>query len=460
MAGSKLGVILGGGALWLLGASLGLWLILAGLGVFFVTTYQNNAITNEGFTGGLLVEGFLAPHARKLLDGATLPAESHRELMAALELPPLSGKIIVFKLWDLKGNLLFTSNGTPSGGDHFPAEDIATNNPNPVAELHPDGIPDENLMVGRPVIEVYSPIFDAERKEIIAIGEIYANAGPFLTHLSQTKLTIWLAVAMTAFGLSGCLVLVVARQRDLVASLKTMSAHATQNRMLKEAADGARLQASQANEALLNRLGAELHDGPIQMLTLLMLMQSNETALQSPGPGLSQRDIIERTMADLRAISTGLVLPEIEELTLADALQMAVSRHEEITGKPVKVALSDLPAAVDQALKICCYRLVQEGLTNAERHGDPSSAQMNARVNDRWIEVKIRNSLRKDPPSHPDTGRSGGLGLQGMRMRVAVFGGTVNFETLSSGGAELTALIPLRLGLAPDQPVTTAAVSA
>ena len=59
----------------------------------------------------------------------TLPAESNAELKAALEMPPVAGKIMVFKLWDLQGKLVFTSNGTLSNAEHFPADEIENSGP-------------------------------------------------------------------------------------------------------------------------------------------------------------------------------------------------------------------------------------------------------------------------------------------------------------------------------------------
>ena len=276
----------------LFGALLGLWIVMALLGRFFVTTFRASAIKHEGISGGLLVEGFLAPPARKLLDGSTLPAESRADLSAALDLQPLRGKIIAFKLWDLKGRLIFASDGTVGDAHQFPVGELEKHGADPVAEFHPEGKADEKLLVGRPVVEVYAPIFDAERKKVIAIGEFYGNADDFRNLLRRTGLTIWLAVAMTTFGLTGCLFLLAARQRDLVQNLDATRKHAAQNLVLKDYADQARLQDSQTHEELLNHLGAELHDGPVQLLTLLMLMPGRDKTAELESRGLSSQVII------------------------------------------------------------------------------------------------------------------------------------------------------------------------
>ena len=125
-----------------------------------------------------------------------------------------------------------------------------------------------------------------------------------------------------------------------------------QNRRLKRVADQARISANQSNEELLNLLGAEIHDGPIQMLALLMLINDKDDATMQKSAGMSRHELTENIMLELRQISTGLILPEIKGLPLKDALLLAVSRHEELTGAKVNVAFSDLPRVLWKSPKM------------------------------------------------------------------------------------------------------------
>jgi signal transduction histidine kinase len=72
-------------------------------------------------------------------------------------------------------------------------------------------------------------------------------------------------------------------------------------------------------------------------------------------------------------------------------------------------------------LDLAAYRVVQEGLTNALRHGD-GRARLNMQRNGESLCVEIRNLRRPDPPRFGGTG----LGLAGMRERVRLFGGELS----------------------------------
>ena len=60
---------------------------------------------------------------------------------------------------------------------------------------------------------------------------------------------------------------------------------AAQNDRLRRLADDARLEAANSNENLLARIGQDLHDGPIQLVSLLMLKVTDPTATKQPESG-------------------------------------------------------------------------------------------------------------------------------------------------------------------------------
>lgn len=75
-------------------------------------------------------------------------------------------------------------------------------------------------------------------------------------------------------------------------------------------------------------------------------------------------------IGEVRFIARGLSLPDIEERPLADLLQPLALSHSEHTGTEVAFSsrvqeVADLSTAV----KTCVFRVAQEGLTNAWRHG-------------------------------------------------------------------------------------------
>jgi signal transduction histidine kinase len=93
-----------------------------------------------------------------------------------------------------------------------------------------------------------------------------------------------------------------------------------------------------------------------------------------------------------------------------------------------------LPGSID----LSAYRIVQEGLTNAFRHGRASSAAVVVRCDGRRVEVEVTDDGVGPPPSYQP-----GRGLLGIAERAAVFGGTVEHGRGDEGGFRIRAVLPL-----------------
>jgi signal transduction histidine kinase len=93
---------------------------------------------------------------------------------------------------------------------------------------------------------------------------------------------------------------------------------------------------------------------------------------------------------------------------------------------------------------VVAYRVVQEGLTNAHKHGAESRAHVLLRVGDADLDIVVTNPSRPAHDSSPDTaGPAGpGLGLIGLRERVAAARGTVETGA-TPGGWRVAATLPL-----------------
>ena len=108
---------------------------------------------------------------------------------------------------------------------------------------------------------------------------------------------------------------------------------------------------------------------------------------------------------------------------------------------------ASLPANVPATTQLTAYRVIQEGLSNALRHAPGSKIQVRVAVqnSDGQLLVEVANSAaKKDHQSAPGSG----LGLAGVRERVAALGGTVDAVELPDGGFLLSValLIPTEQG--------------
>ncbi len=139
------------------------------------------------------------------------------------------------------------------------------------------------------------------------------------------------------------------------------------------------------------------------------------------------------TLTEVRNISRGLSLPQLNTATLKDVLNLAVTLHQEVTGTKVQTTFSGLPAEVTQAVKTCVYRVVQESLSNAYKHASAIDQKVSAFM-DKDLVLVISDSgpgFSKELPKR-------GLGLTGMQARVEALGGTLSIDTGDGTGTVLT----------------------
>jgi signal transduction histidine kinase len=97
--------------------------------------------------------------------------------------------------------------------------------------------------------------------------------------------------------------------------------------------------------------------------------------------------------------------------------------------------VGDLPAVVDLA----AYRIVQEALTNVAKHAGSVAVTVVIRRSPGSVELEVTNSRGVPALSPPGSG----LGLLGIRERVALLSGTLQTGTTSDGGFRLVACLPL-----------------
>ncbi|MGH3255454.1 MAG: sensor histidine kinase [Streptosporangiaceae bacterium] len=123
-------------------------------------------------------------------------------------------------------------------------------------------------------------------------------------------------------------------------------------------------------------------------------------------------------------------------------------------GLPVEVRISGEPRPLPAGVDVTAYRIVQEALTNALKHGQATAADVTIRYAEHSLRVEVLNTgpsvlstnghvpLRPKIEHKPGNGR----GLLGLRERVAVYGGEFDARRRLGGGFRVRARIPL------DQP--------
>ena len=197
--------------------------------------------------------------------------------------------------------------------------------------------------------------------------------------------------------------------------------------------------AAATSEHALRRIGADLHDGPAQYLAFAALRLDALRDSEGDGKGKGRQaeldavhGALSTAMAEVRAISRGLILPDIETKDVETIVRMAVSAHTGRTGETVALDIAmPAPLSLGAAKSIGLYRFVQEGLNNASRHGGSRDVTVALRADGVGLALAVRDRGPGPGDSAP------GLGLSGLRDRIEALGGSFRSAARPGGGAEI-----------------------
>lgn len=207
-----------------------------------------------------------------------------------------------------------------------------------------------------------------------------------------------------------------------------------------------------AAEGERRRWARELHDETLQSLSALRIGLS--TAGRSERPqALPQAvaqavDQLEEAIANLRALITDLRPAALDELGVQAALEGLAersARHGLDVDVSVELAYEQGGSSTRHApeLETAIYRLVQEALTNASKHGEAKRAVVEIHERDAIVHVSVRDDGGGfDPDAATETS---GFGLLGMRERVDLLGGELLIDSAPGQGATVRASIPVQL---------------
>lgn len=107
-------------------------------------------------------------------------------------------------------------------------------------------------------------------------------------------------------------------------------------------------------------------------------------------------------------------------------------------GLPVELEITGPDRPLPVSVDLSAYRIVQEGLTNALKHAGASAVHVQVTYGERDLTIEIVDDGRGSSSNGME-----GHGLIGMRERVAMFNGKMEFGNSSQGGFRLRAEIPL-----------------
>ncbi len=439
--------------------------LMFALGYWANQRVSRSILEGAGDYRAIYIRELLTPYLQSLTPQGQMPRWEHQALDDLMASPRVHPSLISIKIWNREHRIIYSNVksliGTIDPGDQIDAA-FAGRTVSEFASEHHAMQLEEAAAATRPtaVIETYTPLYDLRTDRIVAVGEFYEDATALDNLIEELQRSTWFIVAAISIPMLGLLGLIVHRgsrridsQDDLLRRRLSQARRlAQQNARLRKTADRARIEATRTVETMLSRIGSDIHDGPVQMLSLVILKLSAREMVSTNPAALASFDsdvqrLTSSVVKELRDISTGLSLPELENLTLPSVIQAAIGRHESITGTSVVTSL-DIPSIpVSMPLKICVFRIVQEALRNAAKHAGGKGQSVGATSEDHSVTIEIGDEgpgFDVASPKGDETppGGSTHLGLRGMKSRVQAFGGKIEIESGPGSGTRVRVTLP------------------
>ncbi|HCJ27954.1 MAG TPA: histidine kinase [Pseudomonas sp.] len=200
-----------------------------------------------------------------------------------------------------------------------------------------------------------------------------------------------------------------------------------------------------------SRVSRELHDGISQLLVSIKfqfelasheLAGGNPKALETLDAGVER---LAGAIGEVRRISHDLHPSLLDTLGLSAAIGQLVAEFEQRSGLKMLYSNSLGDGAPDDSVAVALFRVLQEALTNIERHAAAQSVHISLDGDAASVRLRVRDDGVGFNPRRLDSIKGGGIGLRNIRERVEHFGGRFSLLSATSG-TELDVTLPARAG--------------
>jgi len=232
-----------------------------------------------------------------------------------------------------------------------------------------------------------------------------------------------------------------------------------------------RLRAEQAVRALSGRLlqlqdaerrkvARDLHDSIGQYfaglaMTLDMLKQPDLPQARREKLFADCADMVQQGAAETRTLSHLLHPPLLDEAGFASAAKWYVDGYRERSKIDVTLELPSTSERLPKEVELALFRVLQEGLTNIHRHSGSGSATVRMADSSGQVTLVMQDFGKGIPEAMLDqfrkTSTGSGIGLAGMKERIAELGGTLEIES-GRQGTTLRVSVPLSGSTARGNP--------
>jgi signal transduction histidine kinase len=197
------------------------------------------------------------------------------------------------------------------------------------------------------------------------------------------------------------------------------------------------------------RVGADLHDGLGQYLAGIALkaklLEDDLAAASSAHKPKAEKlvRLINSAVQQTRTLARGLDPIELEANGLVPALQGLASETKELFHVACTLRCDGLVSPLSKPISLQLYRIVQEGISNAVKHGKPRRIEIGLATGPTHVRLRVRDD---GCGFRIEAARREGMGLRIMQYRAHVIGGVLTIQSRPHRGTEVQCLVPTTPG--------------
>ena len=271
---------------------------MAVIGFLVKSQIEGGVTRNSAAATALYVDSIIAPLLPDMQTSQTLDDSVAHALDETLAQGALGDRLVSFRLWRRDGTILYANDPKLRGKRFEPNRNLkAALDGQLMAEFDrvDDPESEKERESGEPLLEIYNPVRQPWSGDVVAVSEFYEVAPDLERDLTQAGIKSWLAVAGgTLFFFLALSAIVLRGSRTIDAQSRALSERVAelsdlleQNRALQLKVTRAAQGTAAVNERYLRRVGADLHDGPAQLIAL--------AALRTRWPGAVGRRCVLRS---------------------------------------------------------------------------------------------------------------------------------------------------------------------
>jgi signal transduction histidine kinase len=154
--------------------------------------------------------------------------------------------------------------------------------------------------------------------------------------------------------------------------------------------------------------------------------------------------MLDSVLQQVRRLSRNLRPGELDDFGLVAAARSALQEFELRSGIHVSFTHSEFAERLPGPLELSLYRIIQEALTNAEKHSGATCVEIDLQAEDHFVNLEISdNGCGFDLNEKRGPQTDGGLGLLHMRERASLVGGVFSIATSPGSGVSMIIHVPI-----------------